>query len=144
LWWAAAELLDVGFSAAQFGLLGSARLFNSCETPWEPPLRIKVELDGLLATDPTRVRLTSADVLEMRCGQLVDSLFTAAEAEIVEAGWMRPDLARSLARDVASGCFILLVASSTAGQHAQGARLLLRHGNRNLQTHEFSVSQPDR
>jgi len=75
----------------------------------------------------------------MRCGDFVESLFTHSEPGIVEASWMRPDLARSLVSDVGSGCLVLLVTSITADQHALGARLLLRHGDRNLQTLEFSA-----
>jgi hypothetical protein len=140
LWLAASELIYAGFSAAQFGLLGSQQSFETCPSRLVLPTRLQLELDGLLAVPPIRVRLASGDVFEMRCGRSADGLFTALENDCVEAGWMRPDLARRLAIDVASGCFVLVVASTTAIQHALGARLLLRHGQRNLQTHEFSVA----
>jgi hypothetical protein len=143
LWNATAELLHVGFSAAQFGLLGSPRLFQSCAAAEISPLTVRRELDGLLATYPMRVKLTSVDEAELRCGRLAVALFGAADGEIADVKWMRPDLARSLAGDVASGCFVLFVASSSADQHLQGAKLLLRHGTRDLQTHEFSVCSDD-
>ena len=140
LWRAAHVLLATGFSTAQFCLLGRSRIFESSDASPAATPGLSVELDSLLAAPPTRVRLAATDILEMRCGTVAGSLFTPIEQGIVEARWMRPDLAHGLATDVASGCIVLLVTSTTADQHALGARLLLRHGTRNLQTHEFSVS----
>lgn len=141
LWRAAHELLLSGFSATQFCLFGLPLLFESSDAAPAATLGLSADLDGLLEGSPRRVRLAATDVLDMRCGTLADSLFTPIESGIVEAKWIRPDLAHSLATDVAGGCIVLLVTSITADQHALGARLLLRHGTRNLQTHEFSVSQ---
>jgi hypothetical protein len=138
---AAHELLLSGYTANQFCLFGCPFLFESSNATPPATQALSVDLDGLLEGPTRRVRLAATDVLEMRCGTLADSLFTPIESGIVEAKWMRPDLAHSLATDVASGCIVLLVTSTTADQHALGARLLLRHGTRNLHTHEFSVSQ---
>jgi len=138
-WRAAHELLLHGFNTTQFCLFGLPFVIEEQKAPPAKPLALAAELNGLLATPPTRVRLTSTDIFEMRCGELAERLFTHSEPGIVEASWMRPDLARTLVSDVASGCLVLLVTSITADQHALGARLLLRHGDRNLQTNEFSM-----
>lgn len=140
---AAQDLILNGFTASQFCMFGpSSDLLDIANLPKGG--------DGLgyaladLWTEPLcRLQLAGSQSVVMRCGSRAASLFEAVdlavEPRILTPEWIRPDLSRSIGSSLAQGQTIFLVASSSAKQHALGARLLLRHGKHDLQTHEFSV-----
>lgn len=138
LWRAVNDLLLNGFGTGQFCLFGHPAGLAALAPPHNTDGRLRDELNRLIGSPPARVMLPSADVLEMRCGPHAGRLFVLVDHQTHEAGWIRPDLARRVAADVVNGCIVLLIASLSADQHALGARLLLSHGTRDLQTHEFS------
>lgn len=138
---AARELLLHGFNSSQFCLFGHSYVLATVQSLALTDDSRTRELDGLLKAPPIRVKLANAAIFEMRCGTFAGSLFTLIDTGLVEATWMRADLALGVAHDISNGCLVLLVTSETADQHALGARLLLRHGNRDLLTHEFTVGR---
>ena len=147
---AAQDLILNGFTASQFCVFGPLTgIFDIAAAPNSGDGLGRVLAD-LWAEPPCHLKLAGFDPVAMRCGRRAASLFEAVvpavkpltAPQLVTPEWIRPDLSRSIGTAVAHGGVILLVASSSAQQHALGARLLLRHGKHDLQTHEFSVRHP--
>lgn len=155
---AAQDLILNGFNASQFcvfgPMIGMTGIFDIAAVPssGDPSSGhgLGRVLADLWAEPPCHLKLAGFNPVAMRCGRRAASLFEAIEPavkpstapQLVTPEWVRPDLSRSIGTAVAHGGVILLVASSSAQQHALGARLLLRHGKHDLQTHEFSVRHP--
>lgn len=139
---AAHDLILNGFTASQFCILGqSADILDAVEAHKSGDGISRVLAD-LWAEPPGHLKLANTDLVAMRCGKRAASLFETVEPHVKTPGWIRPALSHSINSAVSLGRTILLVASSSAKQHALGARLLLRHGKHDLQTHEFSVRHP--
>lgn len=139
---AAQDLILNGFTASQFCMFGvTSDLLGIAELPNNGD-GLGRALADLWIEPLCRLKLAGSDLVAMRCGQRAASLFEVIEPQVLNCEWMRPDLSRLIASSVAQGQTILLVASNSAKQHALGARLLLRHGSHDLQTHEFSVRHP--
>jgi len=138
---AAQELLLHGFNSAQFCLFGHSYVLSTIEHITYADEGPSSALEGLLTAPSCSIRLAGPETFEMRCGTFAGSLFSSIEKGLAEATWMREDLAQGIASDVADGRLVLLVTSVTADQHALGAKLLLRHGNRDLLTHEFTAGR---
>jgi hypothetical protein len=140
---AAHDLMLNGFSPNEFCLLGACDDRLECVRQSRGVDGLAHVLAGLWAGPPYSLRLDGSAPIAMRCGGRAASLFEATDPvtgpQVVTPHWVRPGLSHSLALSLADDCIILLVASSTAKQHALGAKLLLRHGKHDLQTHEFSV-----
>ena len=143
LWRAADDLFLNGIGACQLCLFGLPQvLADSDPAQLQTPLALSEDFRQTFRCVIWRpsviVRISEATTIEMKCGTRASDLFTPVAESVFEARWLKPDMRHSLANDVATGAVVLLVASNTAEQQALGARLLLRHGNRDLQTHEFS------
>jgi len=136
---AAQDLVMNGFSASQFCVLGQHdKLLVIDGAPGE-----SVAAPGMLADlwlDPAHeIKFKGLGHIGIRCGDAAAVLFGDAGRQYEQPDWMKPELVGTIARSIERGRLILLVAAHSATQHALGARLLLRHGNHDLQTHEFSV-----
>jgi len=138
---AAQELLLHGFNSAQFCLFGHSHLFVTLESISLSEGGGAREFDVFLKSPAVSLRLASTNMFEMRYGTFAGRLFSRIHDGSFEAPWMRIDVARGVESDAANGCLVLLVTSATANQHALGAKLLLRHGDRDLLTHEFTAGR---
>ena len=139
LWRAAHDLLINGFKAGQFCLIGLPSELAKLELPSTLSDDLRYALTVLIAEPSTLDLPSTGATVETRCGRHAASLFVSAGDHHSQAMWISSELGRSLANDTALGRVVLLVTSHSADQHAFGARLLLRHGNHDLKTHEFSM-----
>ena len=141
LWRAASDLFLNGIGACQLCLFGLPHVLIGSEPPGLPELsdEFRHTFGRVIWRPRAKVRICDGATIEMRCGARASRLFTPVAESVFEARWLRAELSSSLATNVATGAVVLLVASETADQQALGARLLLRHGKRDLQTHEFST-----
>ncbi|MDZ4843622.1 MAG: hypothetical protein SH859_15960 [Hyphomicrobium aestuarii] len=149
------SLVERGFEGGQFCIFGrvaqpaavemaagNGRADRTSDAGLETKLAtVPTSLATLSSQPPVHLHVAGHEPVEMRCGRAAIQLFAHADGDTYEAGWMRPDLTQSLASDVDDGFVVLLLMSQTADQQALGARLLLRHGTRELRTHEFSARQ---
>lgn len=83
-------------------------------------------------------RLDEHGGVAARIGSNLLDLVVPADAAAASFGWMQESLRPQLAPQARDGAIILLVGAASAGQHALIARLLLRHGEHDLQMHEFT------
>jgi hypothetical protein len=135
---AAHDLISHGFETRQFCLFGQPVVPSAAPAP----NMYDHSASGLLAlaaSPPAFLKFQNDGLLEMRCGRDASELFARLSNSLFEATWMHPEFSSALAGDVADGLVVLLVASRSADEHARGSRLLLRHGTRDLRTHEFSA-----
>jgi hypothetical protein len=139
---AAHDLILNGFTASQFCMLGRSTDILDAVRAHKGGDGISRGLADLWAEPQIHLKLAGNDPVAMRCGKRAASLFETVSPHVKTPEWIRPDLSHSISSSVSQGRTILLVASSSAKQHALGARLLLRHGKHDLQTHEFSVRHP--
>lgn len=139
---AAQDLVMNGFTASQFVVLGQPDKLLAIDGV----LGDGAAMPGVLADlwlDPAgEIKLNGIGHIGIRCGSRAAALFGPAGRRQVQPDWMRPDLVSTITRSIQQGRLVLLVAAHSATQHALGARLLLRHGKHDLQTHEFSVRDP--
>lgn len=138
---AAHDLILNGFTASQFCMLGSSDRLEAAHVQ-KGGDGLGRALADLWSKPPSHLKLPGTQAVAMRCGDRAASLFETLEPDVKVPEWIRPELSRSISSSVGQGRTILLVASGSAKQHALGARLLLRHGKYDLQTHEFSVRHP--
>ncbi|MEQ1696519.1 MAG: hypothetical protein ABL901_11825 [Hyphomicrobiaceae bacterium] len=139
---AAHDLILNGFTASQFCMFGQPSDILDAVNVQKGRDGLERALADLWAEPQRRIKLAGTEPVAMRCGQRAAGLFETVDPHIKTPEWIRPDLSRSITTSIEQGRTILLVASGTAKQHALGARLLLRHGKHDLQTHEFSVRLP--
>ncbi len=139
LWRAAGDLFLNGFRPSQLCLFGTPPVIAELETPPLGNDDFRRAFADVISQPSARVRLLGAHTVEMKCGQRACDLFKPIGERIYEADWLRPELSVSLASNVVSGAAVLMLTSDSAEQQALGARLLLRHGTYDLQTHEFST-----
>lgn len=139
LWRATTDLHLNGIRACQLCLFGLPHVLAELDPQTASDEDFKHVVSDIISQPPATVRISGNNAVEMRCGRRASILFTPVADRVFEARWLKPDLSHNLANDVFSGAVVLLVSSNTAEQQALGARLLLRHGKRDLQTHEFST-----
>jgi hypothetical protein len=132
-------LLRNGFDAGQFCLLGQPSALGALRRPHPRDAATDETVEALISSTPVYLKLSQDSDCEMRCGGAACRLFDRSQTDLVLASWLRPDLTATIRADIETGCLILLVDSQSAQQHALGARLLLRHGQNNLLTLEFTA-----
>jgi hypothetical protein len=140
LWRAASDLFANGFRPSQLCLFGSPHMMAELEPPVLGNDDFRQAFGDVISQPSARVRLLGAHTVEMKCGTGAWRLFKPVGDRTYEAEWLRPEFSISLASNVASGAAVLMLTSESAEQQARGARLLLRHGTYDLQTHEFSTA----
>lgn len=139
---AAQDLVMNGFMANQFCVLGPADKLLAIDSGRRSDAATPGILADLWLNPVGEFKLNGDRPVAMLCGHRAAALFGPTGRRAIEPDWIRPDLSRAIARSVEQGRLVLLVTAHSATQHALGARLLLRHGKHDLQTHEFSAREP--
>ena len=145
LWRALAELLRNGISPEQFCLIASPDTLASLD-PRAAADEIgetgRDALSHLVAGERFALHVDGHDDLAAHCGVEMSSLFRRMGSIADDFAWMRNELGKKLAVHADQGAINLLVSAAGAEQHSLIARVLLRHGRHDLQTHVFSWPSP--
>ena len=141
LWRTLADLLESGLTAAQVCLIGLSERLQALELPLDISSGTAAEFETILhATEVRLPRHRHAD-LAARCGSQTESFLGRSASMTGPFWWLRKELDETLGPQADTGAIILLVCANSAEQQSATARLLLRHGQHALKTHEFSWPQ---
>lgn len=140
LWPAVDELLASGIAPEQFCIVASPATLAALEpalTQNSNP-RVPASIATLIRSTPYSLHVDGHGDLAAHCGSRMAGLFRRMGSVADDFGWMQNELSKKLALHAERGAINLLVSAAGAEQHSLIARVLLRHGRHDLQTHVFS------
>lgn len=137
LWRAMAHLLQSGISPEQICLMGLPDTLTALRLPFPLDDPETLPLRHLLRKAPMTVRIGETRDLVAHCGSQMSALLSHSKSATLGFDWMQQELSQTLFDDAEQGAVVLLVSAANTEQQSTSARLLLRHGQHNLQTHEF-------
>ena len=141
LWRTLADLLESGVTAAQVCLIGLTERLQALELPRDMGPGTTGQLAAILYATQVRLPRQKHADLAARCGSQTESFLGRSASMSGPFRWLRKELDETLGPQSDTGAIILLVCADSAEQQSATARLLLRHGQHALKTHEFSWPQ---
>lgn len=142
LWRALSDLLEQGLTPAQVCLVGLRETLEELHLPEDHGRGntdgVADQLAKVLQATEVRLRREGHADLAARCGAQTEALLGRSASTTGPFRWLRNELGKTLTAQAENGAVMLLVSASSAEQQSETARLLLRHGQHALKTHEFT------